>query len=123
MTTRSRIRPPHTSSPPGSGSSVGSFSSSLLRENGIGSMSPCPDARRSFGIPGCSPLGILALVLLLLASGTPVRAEYFTIGSFHADIVVHRDSLLAVTETIETAFTSPPHGIFRAIPFRDTPHL
>ena len=81
-------------------------------------MSPFPDVRRSSGIPGCSPLCILALVLLLLASGTPVRAEYFTIGSFHADIVVHRDSSLAVTETIETSFTSRRHGIFRDIPFR-----
>jgi len=81
-------------------------------------MSPFPDARRSSGFPGCSPLCILALVLLLLASGTPVRAEFFTIGSFHADIVVHRDSSLAVTETIETSFTSRRHGIFRDIPFR-----
>ncbi|MGB7971840.1 MAG: DUF2207 domain-containing protein [Candidatus Deferrimicrobiaceae bacterium] len=83
-------------------------------------MSPSPDAPRRPGVRAQLFLCSLSLFLLFGLGGSPVRAEYFTIESFHADIVVHPDSSLSVTETIETAFTRRRHGIYRDIPFRYT---
>jgi uncharacterized membrane protein YgcG len=83
-------------------------------------MYPFPDAGRASRVRALLPLFPLVLFLLLVAGGTQARAEYFTIESFHADIVVHRDSSLTVTETIETIFTRRRHGIYRDIPFRYT---
>jgi uncharacterized membrane protein YgcG len=83
-------------------------------------MSPSPDPPLPPVIrPRLLPCS-LALFLLFGAAGAPARAEYFTIGSFHADIVVHRDSSVTVTETIETLFSQRRHGIYRDIPFRYT---
>jgi hypothetical protein len=83
-------------------------------------MSPSLDAPRPPGIRARRFLFSLSLFLLLGTGGAPARAEYFTIESFHADIVVHPDSSLSVTETIETLFTRRRHGIYRNIPFRYT---
>ncbi len=83
-------------------------------------MSPSAESPRSPGIRARRLLCSLPLLLLLGAGASPARAEYFTIGSFHAAIVVHPDSSLSVTETIETFFSSRRHGIYRDIPFRYT---
>ncbi|MGA6994454.1 MAG: DUF2207 domain-containing protein, partial [Candidatus Deferrimicrobiaceae bacterium] len=83
-------------------------------------MSPSLDALRPPGVRAWLFLCSLSLFLLLGMGGSPARAEYFTIESFHADIVVHPDSSFSVTETIETFFTRRRHGIFRDIPFRYT---
>jgi hypothetical protein len=83
-------------------------------------MSPSPDAPQPPGVRARLFLCSLSLFLLFVMGGTPARAEYFTIESFHADIVVHPDSSLSVTETIEIAFTRRRHGIYRDIPFRYT---
>jgi uncharacterized membrane protein YgcG len=83
-------------------------------------MSPSPDAQRRRDVRARLFLCSLSLFLLFDMGGSPARAEYFTIESFHADIVVHPDSSISVTETIETAFTRRRHGIYRDIPFRYT---
>jgi uncharacterized membrane protein YgcG len=64
------------------------------------------------------PLLVVLLLLLPAAAPFPVRAEDFSIRSFHADIEVRNDSSIRVTETIDTEFHRPRHGIFRDIPFR-----
>jgi uncharacterized protein (TIGR04222 family) len=64
------------------------------------------------------PLLVVLLLLLPAAAPFPVRAEDFSIRSFHADIEVRTDSSIRVTETIDTEFHRPRHGIFRDIPFR-----
>jgi uncharacterized protein (TIGR04222 family) len=92
-------------------------------------MSGCPDtaAPGRAGRPVAPPAAILALpfLLLLLLAVFPfrARAEDFSIRSFHADIEVRKDSSIRVTETIETEFFRPRHGIFREIPFRYTDEL
>jgi len=83
-------------------------------------MSPWPDEPRPPGFRARLFLSFLILFLLLGTGGSRAGAEYFTIGSFHADIVVHPDSSLSVTETIETFFSTRRHGIYRDIPFRYT---
>jgi Predicted membrane protein (DUF2207) C-terminal domain/Predicted membrane protein (DUF2207) N-terminal domain len=83
-------------------------------------MSPSPDVLRPPGVRATLFLCSLFLFLLFGMGGAPARAEYFTIESFHADIVVHPDSSFSVTETIGTAFTRRRHGIYRDIPFRYT---
>jgi uncharacterized membrane protein YgcG len=83
-------------------------------------MSPSPDVPRPPGVRSRLFLCSLSLFLLFGMGGAPARAEYFTVESFHADIVVHPDSSFSVTETIETAFTRRRHGIYRDIPFRYT---
>jgi len=66
---------------------------------------------------------IEAFLLFLCILPITARAEYFTIESFHSDITVNRDSSIAVTESIETEFQRPRHGIYRDIPFRFTDDL
>ncbi|MGB6409864.1 MAG: DUF2207 domain-containing protein, partial [Candidatus Deferrimicrobiaceae bacterium] len=83
-------------------------------------MYPFPDEGAAPRVRALLPLCLLVFFLLLVAGGSQARAEYFTIESFHADIVVHRDSSLTVTETIETIFSRRRHGIYRNIPFRYT---
>jgi uncharacterized membrane protein len=83
-------------------------------------MSPFPDGGGARCDRALLPLCLLVFFLLLFAGGSQARGEYFTIESFHADIVVHRDSSLTVTETIETVFSRHRHGIFRDIPSRTT---
>lgn len=65
-------------------------------------------------------------VLLFLLQATvplPLRAQDFSIRSFRSDIEVRGDASLRVTETIETVFHRPRHGIYRDIPFRYTDEL
>lgn len=63
--------------------------------------------------------GIPLLFVLFLASlPFPARGQDFTIDSFHTDIEVQGDASLRVTETIDTVFHRPRHGLFRDIPFR-----
>jgi len=57
--------------------------------------------------------------VLVLLAGTPVQAQ--SLGGvdfqhFHADIVVHEDATISVTEIIGGSFSEPRHGIFRSIP-------
>ncbi len=86
-------------------------------------MSRFLDESSRYGIRILFLLGCLAITLLIGPGRTVARAEFFTIRSFHADIVVHRDSSLTVTETIETFFDFRRHGIYRDIPFRYTDEL
>jgi uncharacterized membrane protein len=48
----------------------------------------------------------------------PALAQFFTIGKFHSDIMIHEDSSFIVKETIETEFHQPRHGLYREIPFK-----
>ncbi len=64
-----------------------------------------------------------ALLVLFVPADRTARAEYFTIGSFHSDIAVHPDSSVTVTESIETVYSSPRHGIYRDLPYRYTDEL
>ena len=86
-------------------------------------MSRSPEGKRHAGIRARLSLCLPVLLLLLGPASGSARAEYFTIGSYHSDIVVHRDSSVTVTETIETFFSSRRHGIYRDIPFRYTDEL
>jgi hypothetical protein len=47
-----------------------------------------------------------------------VVTEDVAIGSFHADIEVHEDRSVRVTETIHAVFKEERHGIFRDIPIK-----
>lgn len=66
---------------------------------------------------------ILSLLVLLFCNLSQARAQYFTIGSFNADILVNEDATLTVKETIEVFFNRQRHGIFREIPFHYTDSL
>lgn len=63
------------------------------------------------------------LFLLHAMHPLPTRAQDFSIRSFQSDIEVRGDASLRVTETIETVFHRPRHGLFRDIPFRYTDEL
>ena len=61
-------------------------------------------------------LTLLALAFFLALLPSPALAqEYFEIQSFHADIQVHENSSLTVTEKIKVKFSQARHGIFRNI--------
>jgi hypothetical protein len=90
-------------------------------------MSACPDPAAKEGavrrdVPA-APFLVLLLLLSPAAAPFPARAQDFSIRSFHADIEVRDDSSIRVTETIETEFHRPRHGIYRDIPFRYTDEL
>lgn len=64
-------------------------------------------------------LALVSLAAVLLSAGPAgARQEYFTILSFRSDIEIRSDASLRVTETIDTEFHRPRHGIYRDIPFR-----
>jgi hypothetical protein len=84
-------------------------------------MSGSPDSRRFRPPPTTAALFLSTLLFLLfLSAPAPARGEYFLIRSFRADIEIRADSSLLVTETIETVFDRPRHGLYREIPFRYT---
>lgn len=60
---------------------------------------------------------ILTLCLNLIFS-PPALAQYFTINRFHSDIMIHEDSSISITESIDVEFHQPRHGIYREIPFK-----
>lgn len=62
-------------------------------------------------------IGVLLLVGLAAA---PVQAQDLSFTKFHADIAVHNDASIRVTETITAVFSTDLHGIYRTIPFRYT---
>lgn len=65
------------------------------------------------------PVSLLfALFLFALCIPLELQAQDFTIASFHADIVIDKDSSFTVKETITVDFHRPRHGIYRDIPFR-----
>ncbi|MFZ5979504.1 MAG: DUF2207 domain-containing protein [Candidatus Zixiibacteriota bacterium] len=68
---------------------------------------------------GTSPIGVLLCGLLfLLLAVSSVKAQYFTIDRYHADIEIHENSDISVTETIEVEFSRERHGIYRDIPYK-----
>ena len=69
-------------------------------------------------------MAILAILVVSVAILPHLaRAEYFTIGDFHADITIHDDASLTIVETIDVRFTHARHGIFRAMPYKYTDEL
>jgi uncharacterized membrane protein len=60
----------------------------------------------------------LALVccLPLSLAAFPAAARQLTINNFHAEVEVHPDATLEVTETIEARFSGEWHGLYRTIP-------
>ncbi|MBD3257168.1 DUF2207 domain-containing protein [candidate division GN15 bacterium] len=65
------------------------------------------------------PMRIILLALLAgIALISTASAEFFRINHFHADIEVHGDRSVHVTERIDLTFDTPRHGIFRAIPYK-----
>ncbi len=69
---------------------------------------------------GFKPALWMVGVIILLLSGAVAQAQDvdWSMPSFAADIVVHDDASLTVTETITADFRSAKHGIFRNIPWR-----
>jgi len=63
-------------------------------------------------------LAVCIAALAAILSAPSAYAQDFTINTFHADIVVHKDSSFTVKETIEVQFHRSKHGIFRDIPFK-----
>jgi uncharacterized membrane protein len=59
---------------------------------------------------------ILPIALLLFVFTAPAVARSLVIESFEADIVVHADGTLEVTEILRPRFTGSWNGIFRTIP-------
>lgn len=85
-----------------------------------------PARNRRRGAFACLPRSLRLLLIFLLPfaiHSSPARAEDFSITFFHADIEVRADSSLRVTETIDTLFYRPRHGLYRDIPFRYTDEL
>jgi uncharacterized protein (TIGR04222 family) len=58
----------------------------------------------------------LLLPLLLAAVAAPAAARSLVIQNFKADVIVHRDASLDVTETLQPRFTGHWNGIYRTIP-------
>jgi hypothetical protein len=56
------------------------------------------------------------IALLLFAFAAPAAARSLVIESFEADILVHADGTLDVTEVLRPRFTGSWNGIFRTIP-------
>jgi len=54
--------------------------------------------------------------LLLCLAALPAAARELTISSFHAEVEVHPDATLDVTETIVAHFSGEWHGLYRTIP-------
>lgn len=61
--------------------------------------------------------GLLAACYLLLATSYPaLAANDYVVNNFDSKIEVNQDTSLTITETIDTFFNIPKHGIFRIIP-------
>ena len=61
--------------------------------------------------------GLVAVLALGLSSQSQAR-EYFTINRFHAEINVHEDNSIVVSESIQLTFHRERHGIYREIPYK-----
>ncbi len=70
-----------------------------------------------------SPLAsdrIVAIILLALFAAMPASARTLVFKHFDAQIQVHPDGTIDVTEVIEAQFTGAWHGIYRTIPVEYT---
>jgi len=56
------------------------------------------------------------LLASLSLAALPAAARQLTIQNFHAEVTVHPDSTIEVTETIEAHFSGEWHGLYRTIP-------
>lgn len=59
---------------------------------------------------------MLAAACLFAVLALPLSAADYAIREFNADIVVGRDAVLDIDETVKAEFFRPLHGIFREIP-------
>lgn len=59
---------------------------------------------------------MLAAACLFAVLALPLSAADYAIREFNADIVVGRDAVLDINETVKAEFFRPLHGIFREIP-------
>ncbi|MFZ0641824.1 MAG: DUF2207 domain-containing protein [Candidatus Acidiferrales bacterium] len=62
----------------------------------------------------------LTICLLVLCAAIPAAARTLVFPHFDAQIQVHADGTIDVTETIEAEFTGAWHGIYRTIPVEYT---
>jgi uncharacterized membrane protein len=79
------------------------------RRKNISERSPITAALKNFCLAcvGC---------LLLCLAALPASARQLTINNFHAEVEVHPDAIMDVTETIEAHFSGEWHGLYRTIP-------
>ena len=63
---------------------------------------------------------IVAICLLALTAALPAHARTLIFKHFDAQIQVHPDGTIDVTEVIEAQFTGSWHGIYRSIPVEYT---
>src|SRR5580700_11927768 len=63
---------------------------------------------------------IVAILLLALFAAMPASARTLVFKHFDAQIQVHSDGTIDVTEVIEAQFTGAWHGIYRTIPVEYT---
>ena len=63
---------------------------------------------------------IVAIILLTLSVAMPAIARTLVFKHFDAQIQVHPDGTIDVTEVIEAQFTGAWHGIYRTIPVEYT---
>jgi uncharacterized membrane protein len=63
---------------------------------------------------------VVAIILLVLFAAMPANARTLVFKHFDAQIQVHPDGTIDVTEVIEAQFTGAWHGIYRTIPVEYT---
>ena len=61
-------------------------------------------------------LRVLLVALFVCCAALPAAARELRIRHFDAQIEVHTNGTIDVTETIEVQFTGVWHGIYRTIP-------
>ncbi len=63
---------------------------------------------------------VVAIFLLALFAAMPATARSLVFNHFDAQVQVHPDGTIDVTEVIEAQFTGAWHGIYRTIPVEYT---
>ncbi len=61
---------------------------------------------------------LLNLLLVIVASGSVLGQEYFTITSYKINVRVNKDASLDIDELISVHFRENRHGIYRVIPYK-----